>query len=289
MILSAFSFHRSFINLSFHQFIKFNTSPGRLDFFSHRPQSTIDMAKSTKSTVIETSDNAVQPQSQFTGATVIPSVTPGLEIMKVLVPSSSETAVPDGQNSDTVPPSVTLRMDVQEEPDSVEQSKKSRISSKLDFCDTKIVATMSLPSPPSITPGGAVHRCIGSVMLLCFSTLNPPANEAQIPNPQIKSWSRTPQRSSRSARRRTNALLLANVKRSGMKNVSEYIRSVTLTPHIVPRLNESEMRVAQNLSGMSNNFNQLLRLCHQRELDSMTRDVRFYLNQFRELFSKLSS
>lgn len=74
-----------------------------------------------------------------------------------------------------------------------------------------------------------------------------------------------------------------------MKNVSEYIRSVTLTPHIVPRLNESEMRVAQNLSGMSNNFNQLLRLCHQRELDSMTRDVRFYLNQFRELFSKLSS
>lgn len=79
MILSAFSFHRSFINLSFHQFIKFNTSPGRWDFFSHRPQSTIDMAKSTKSTVIETSDNAVQPQSQFTGATVIPSVTPELE------------------------------------------------------------------------------------------------------------------------------------------------------------------------------------------------------------------
>lgn len=86
-----------------------------------------------------------------------------------------------------------------------------------------------------------------------------------------------------------NTLLLANVKRSGMKNVSEYIRSVTLNPNIVPRLNESEMRVARNLSGMSNNFNQLLRLCHQRGLDAMTRDVQFYLNQFRELFSKLNS
>ena len=86
-----------------------------------------------------------------------------------------------------------------------------------------------------------------------------------------------------------NALLLANVKRSGMKNISEYIRSVTLNPNIVPRLNESEMKIARNLSGMSNNFNQLLRLCHQRGLDAMTRDVQYCLNQFRELFAKLSS
>lgn len=86
--------------------------------------------QSTKSTVIETSDNAVQPQSQFTGTTVIPSVPPELGIKKVSVPLSSETDVPDGQNSDTVPASVTLLMEVQEEPDSVEQSKKSRISSK---------------------------------------------------------------------------------------------------------------------------------------------------------------
>lgn len=86
-----------------------------------------------------------------------------------------------------------------------------------------------------------------------------------------------------------NALLLANVNRSGMKNVSEYIRSVSLNPHIVPRLNESEMRLARNLSGMSNNFNQLLRLCHQHGLDAMARDVQFYLNLFRELFAKLSS
>lgn len=86
-----------------------------------------------------------------------------------------------------------------------------------------------------------------------------------------------------------NAQLLANVKRSGMKSVSEYIRSVTLNPQLVPRLNKSEMRVARNLSGMSNNFNQLLRLCHQRGLDAMTRDVQFCLNQLRELFAKLSS
>ena len=91
--------------------------------------------QSTKSTVIETSDNAVQPQSQFTGATAIPSVTPELEITKASVPSSSETDVPDGQNSDTVPASVTLRMAVQEEPDSVEQLKKSRISSKMVNAD----------------------------------------------------------------------------------------------------------------------------------------------------------
>lgn len=86
--------------------------------------------QSTKSTVIETSDNAVQPQSQFTGATVIPSVTPELEIKKVSVPSSSETDVPDGQNSDTVPVSITLRKEVHEESDSAEQLKKSLISSK---------------------------------------------------------------------------------------------------------------------------------------------------------------
>ena len=86
--------------------------------------------QSTKSTAIETSDNAVQPQSQFTGATVIPSVTPELEIQKVSVPSSSETDVPDGQNSDTIPASVTLLMEVREVPDTVGQSKKSRISSK---------------------------------------------------------------------------------------------------------------------------------------------------------------
>ena len=45
---------------------------------------------------------------------------------------------------------------------------------RLDFCDTKIVATMLLPSPPSITPGGPVHRCTESALPLHFQTLNPP-------------------------------------------------------------------------------------------------------------------
>ena len=41
------------------------------------------------------------------------------------------------------------------------------------------------------------------------------------------------------------------------------------------------------ISGMSNNFNQRLRLCHQRGLDAMTRDVQYCLNRFRELFCKI--
>ncbi len=86
-----------------------------------------------------------------------------------------------------------------------------------------------------------------------------------------------------------NAVLLDNVKRAGLSNVSEYIRRVTLNPKIVPRMSETEMTIARYLCGMSNNFNQLVRLCHQRGLDTMTRDVQFYLNKFRELFSKLNS
>lgn len=162
---------------------------------------------------------------------------------------------------------------------------------------------MLLPSPPSITPGGAVHRCAESALPLHFQTLNPPT-QMKSKSPTRKSNLRAGHRNGRpslpeeerqSYVRHTryneaeNTLLLANVKRTGMKNVSEYIRSVTLNPHIVPRLDESEMRIARNLSGMSNNFNQLLRLCHQHGLDAMARDVQYCLSQFRELFAKLSS
>lgn len=156
---------------------------------------------------------------------------------------------------------------------------------------------MLLPSPPSITP---VYR-------IRFA---PPFSNPQSPTPMkpksptrksnLKAGHRNgrpalPEEERQSYVRHTryneaeNTLLLANVKRTGMKNVSEYIRSVTLNPHIVPRLDESEMRIARNLSSMSNNFNQLLRLCHQRGLDAMARDVQYYLNRFRELFAKLSS
>lgn len=162
---------------------------------------------------------------------------------------------------------------------------------------------MLLPSPPSITPGGAVHRCTESALPLQFQTLNPPTPmkpKSPTRKSNLKAGHRNgrpalPEEERQSYVRHTryndaeNTLLLANVKRTGMKNVSEYIRSVTLNPHIVPRLDESEMRIARNLSGMSNNFNQLLRLCHQRGLDAMARDVQYCLSQFRELFAKLSS
>ncbi len=162
---------------------------------------------------------------------------------------------------------------------------------------------MLLPSPPSITPGGAVHRCTESALPLHFQTLNPPT-QMKSKSPTRKSNLRAGHRNGRPAlpeeerqsyvrhtryNEAENTLLLANVKRTGMKNVSEYIRSVTLNPHIVPRLDESEMRIVRNLSGMSNNFNQLLRLCHQHGLDAMARDVQYCLSQFRELFAKLSS
>lgn len=259
----------------------------------------------------------MQPQSQFTGATVIPSVTPELEIKKVSVPSSSETAVPDGQNSNTVPASVRLRMDVQEEPDSVEQSKKSRIRSKkvdADFNELirEFLHIISLGEKKPVFLPLELRNALETLARLSGvpNPLYPSISQPSIPqsmkpkSPTRKSNLGAGYRNGRPAlpeeERQTyvrhtryneaeNALLLANVKRSGMKNVSEYIRSVTLNPHIVPRLNESEMRVARNLSGMSNNFNQLLRLCYQRGLDAMTRDVQFYLNQFRELFSKLNS
>ncbi len=86
-----------------------------------------------------------------------------------------------------------------------------------------------------------------------------------------------------------NAVLLNNVRRAGLNNVSEYIRSVTLNPKIVPRMSETEMTIARHLSGMSNNFNQLVRLCHQQGLPSMTREVQKYLGKFRELFAKFSA
>lgn len=85
-----------------------------------------------------------------------------------------------------------------------------------------------------------------------------------------------------------NAVLLDNVRRAGLNNVSEYIRRVTLNPKIVPRLSETEMIIARYLSGMSNNFNQLVRLCHQTGLPAMTCEVQKCLGKFRELFAKFS-
>ena len=86
-----------------------------------------------------------------------------------------------------------------------------------------------------------------------------------------------------------NAVLLANVRRAGLGSVSEYIRRVSLNPKIVPRMSESEMTLARYLSGMSNNFNQLVRLCHQHGLSAMTFEVQECLEKFRRLFSKFDT
>ena len=131
---------------------------------------------------------------------------------------------------------------------------------------------------------------------------SPHANETEIPDPQIESQGRTPQRppalpeeERQSYVRHTryneaeNTLLLANVKRTGMKKCQRiYPFGDAQSPHCSTP-DESEMRIVRNLSGMSNNFNQLLRLCHQHGLDAMARDVQYCLSQFRELFAKLSS
>lgn len=85
-----------------------------------------------------------------------------------------------------------------------------------------------------------------------------------------------------------NAVLIDNMRRAGLNNVSEYIRRVTLNPKIVPQMSKTEMTIARHLSGMSNNFNQLVRLCHQQGLPSMAREVQKYLGIFRELFSKFN-
>ena len=85
-----------------------------------------------------------------------------------------------------------------------------------------------------------------------------------------------------------DAQLLENVRLSGFQYVSEYIRRVSLNPKIVPRLTEEQMAIARKLSGMSNNFNQFVRLCHQRGLDAMTNEAEYYLGQFRMLFAKFN-
>lgn len=86
-----------------------------------------------------------------------------------------------------------------------------------------------------------------------------------------------------------DARLMENVRRSGFRHVSEYIRSVALNPRIVPRLTEDELSLSRRLSGMSNNFNQFVRLCHQHGLESMLREAQYYLGQFRKLFAKFNT
>ena len=118
---------------------------------------------------------------------------------------------------------------------------------------------MLLPSPPSITPGGPVQRRTESALPLHFS--NP-----QSPTP-MKPKSPTRKSNLRAGHRNGRPALPEEERQSyvrhtryneaekhppacqcqayGNENVSEYIRSVTLNPHIVPRLDESEMRIVR--------------------------------------------
>ena len=86
--------------------------------------------QSTKTTETEIPDDAVQPQPQSTGTPVTPSAASEPEVKDVLPPSSPITGAPDVQNSDTDTASVPPQGEPQPNPDTVEQSKKSRVSAR---------------------------------------------------------------------------------------------------------------------------------------------------------------
>lgn len=86
--------------------------------------------QSTKTMDTEIPDDAVQPKSQSTGTPVTPSVTPEQEVKDVSQPSSPMTDASDVQHSDTDTASVPPQAELQLKPDSVEQSKKSRVSAR---------------------------------------------------------------------------------------------------------------------------------------------------------------
>ena len=85
---------------------------------------------STKTMVTVTQDDAVQLQSQSTGTPVTPSVTPEQGIEKGTTPSLPMTDAPYVQHSDTDTASVPQQAEPQPNPDTVEQSKKSRVSAR---------------------------------------------------------------------------------------------------------------------------------------------------------------
>ena len=86
--------------------------------------------QSTKTTETEIPDDAVQPQPQSTGTPVTPSVTPEQGIEKGTTPSLPMTDAPYVQHSDTDTASVPQQAEPQPNPDTVEQSKKSRVSAR---------------------------------------------------------------------------------------------------------------------------------------------------------------
>lgn len=86
--------------------------------------------QSTKTTVIEIPDDAVQPQSRSTGTPDTPSAASEPEVKDVFPPSSPITDAPDVQNSDTDNASVPPQAEPQPTPATVEELKKSRVSAR---------------------------------------------------------------------------------------------------------------------------------------------------------------
>lgn len=86
--------------------------------------------QSTKITVTEIPDDAVQLQPRSTGTTVTPSVASEPEVKDVLPPSPPITDAPDVQNSEPDTASVQSQAEPQLKPDTVEHSKKTRVSAR---------------------------------------------------------------------------------------------------------------------------------------------------------------
>lgn len=86
--------------------------------------------QSTKTTVTEIPDDAVQLQPQSTGTLVTPSAASEPEVKDVFPPSSPITDATDVQNSDTDEASVPPQGKPRPNPATVEQLKKSRVSAR---------------------------------------------------------------------------------------------------------------------------------------------------------------
>lgn len=86
--------------------------------------------QSAKSTVVDILDDEVQLQSQSIGTPVTLPVTHKQVIEKETTPSSPMTDASDVQNSDTDTASIPLQAEPHPKPDTVEQSKKSRVSAR---------------------------------------------------------------------------------------------------------------------------------------------------------------
>jgi len=79
-----------------------------------------------------------------------------------------------------------------------------------------------------------------------------------------------------------------NASKAGIK-ISSYIRQMSLTGKITPRLNEEERHFVTQLIGMANNLNQLTKLGHQDGLLTAAMMFEKYRDQVDELLKKLTT